>query len=106
MTVKDVISKLNAKVINLADPDKEVSRGYCGDLLSHVMGKAPSGCCWFTVMANVNVAAVALLSEAAMVVVCEGTKCDPLLVEKAKLQEITLLETDDDIFESVKAAFL
>ena len=54
MTVNEIAKTLGASVIVQAD--KAVESFYAGDFLSRVMGKAPSKCCWFTVMNNVNVA--------------------------------------------------
>ena len=57
---------------------------------------------WFTVMTNINVCAVATLAEVGVVVVCEGVKSTPELVDKAKSQNVNLIETKYDIFEAVK----
>lgn len=105
MTVNDVIKKLNAKKLSVFDGSREVKSGYCGDFLSFVMGKAPADCCWFTVMTNVNVAAVATLADAAVVVVCEGCECDSALILKAQMQGINVIQTKLDIFNAVLAVF-
>jgi hypothetical protein len=105
MTVGELTKKLNAKEINLVDGDREISVGYCGDFLSFVMGKAKSDCAWFTIMTNVNVAAVATLAEVAVVVVCESCVCDINLIEKTFQKGINLIETDLDVFSAVLAAF-
>ena len=102
MKINELIEKLNANVVNLIDGNLELSTGYCGDFLSFVMGKAPSGCAWFTVMNNVNVCAVATLAEVGIIVICEGVKSTPELIEKVKLQGINLIETEYDVFEAVK----
>ena len=46
MTVKDICEKLNLKILVEGDLDREIKSGYCGDLLSWVMGRAQSGDCW------------------------------------------------------------
>ncbi|HHX48842.1 MAG TPA: hypothetical protein GX709_00375 [Clostridiales bacterium] len=102
MKVKDLILKLNAKTYNLADDDLEISTGYCGDFLSFVMGKAQDMCAWFTIMNNVNVAAVAHICNIATVVICEGIEPDDMLIEKCKAMGINLIGVEADIFNAVK----
>ena len=63
MTVTRLVDILDARIANLADGDREVVTCYCGDFLSNVMGKAPADSAWFTVMNNVNVCAVASLTD-------------------------------------------
>ena len=101
MTVREVMDRLGAVPVNLADEHREVTGGYCGDFLSFVMGKAPAGCCWFTVMTNLNVCAVATLADVAMVAVCENCHCDPALVERARQHGVNLVEVPDDVFTAV-----
>ena len=57
--------------------DKEAKGVYVGDLLSWVMSHAVEGDVWITIMSNVNVAAVASLTEAACVILAEGVEPDP-----------------------------
>lgn len=102
MKICDLAEKLNADIINMPDPDAEVTSGYCGDFLSFVMQRAPENSAWFTVMTNINVAAVASLTGVGAVVVCEGSKCDDALTQRAKKQNICLLQTKLDIFSAVK----
>lgn len=103
MIIKKLIEILNASVIAEGENiDDEIAGAYAGDFLSNVIGKAPAGGVWFTVMNNVNVAAVALLADVRAVAVCEGTKCDPALRERCKREKIWLLETEYDIFNAVR----
>ena len=99
MTVQALSQALSLQVFHLAEPEREVTGGYCGDLLSWVMGRAPAGGAWLTIMSNVNVAAVAALSDAACVVLAEGVIPDPPLLDKARAQGITLLGTDLSVFD-------
>lgn len=94
MTVQDLIDAIPLTVFHLDDPDRPVTGGgYCGDLLSWVMGRAPADGVWITIMSNVNVAAVAALTDVACVVLAEGVVPDAPLLDKAKAQGITLLGT-------------
>lgn len=102
MTVKDLIQILSADVINLSEPDRELSTGYAGDLLSLVMGRAPCDCAWFTIMTNVNILAVATLADCACVVICEGSQLMDGVSKKAKEQGINLIVTKFDMFTAIK----
>ena len=99
ITVQTLIDALPLSVFHLDDPDRPVEGGYCGDLLSWVMGRAPAGGAWLTIMSNVNVAAVAALADTACVVLAEGVVPDPPLLDRAKAQGITLLGTGLSVFD-------
>ena len=73
-----------------ADLERELSGGYIGDLLSWVMAHAFSGCVWITIMSNVNVAAVASLTDCACVIMAEGVEPDADLLERVKRDDIVL----------------
>ncbi len=101
MKISELVKNLNAQTVFVADNDKEVQGGYCGDFLSVVMGKAPEGSVWFTIMNNQNVAAVATLTEVGVVVLCEGTEPDVLLAKKAEAVGINIIKTEYPVFEAV-----
>ena len=98
MTVQQLIDALSLTVFSLDDPDRQVTGGYCGDLLSWVMGRAPADGAWFTIMSNVNVAAVAALTDVTCVVLAEGVVPDPPLLDRARAQGITLLGTELSVY--------
>ena len=93
ITVQGLIDSIPLTVFHLDDPDRPVEGGYCGDLLSWVMGRAPAGGAWLTIMSNVNVA------DTACVVLAEGVVPDPPLLDRAKAQGITLLGTELSVFD-------
>ena len=99
MTVQQLIDTIPLTVFHLDDPDRPVEGGYCGDLLSWVMGRAPAGGAWLTIMSNVNVAAVAALTDVACVVLAEGVTPDAPLLDRARTQGITLLGTDLSVYD-------
>lgn len=102
MTVNELVEKLNAKIINLSDGNRSLSTGYAGDFLSFVMGRAPTDCAWFTVMNNVNVAAVASLADVSVIVLCEGVEPDETLLKTVKEREINTLCTKLDAFNAIR----
>ena len=100
MTVKEFAEKLGLKVLTMPDGEREVTSGYAGDLLSWVMGKAPSDCAWFTIMSNVNIVAVAMLRDTAAIVVCEGAEIGEDVIARASEQDVNLLLSDKGIYEN------
>ena len=105
MTVKELIETTGYRVIHMAQnaPDTEVTGVYCCDLLSVAMSRVPEGAAWVTVMSNINTLAVAALTEAACVIIAEGSAIDDIVVNKAVEQDITLLSTELPVFDAALA---
>ena len=102
MTIKNIIEKLNLKVLVEGDMDREITGGYCGDLLSWVMGRAKSDEAWVTIMTNVNVVAVASLVDLACVVIAENSEVDADVIAAAEKKQINLLRSERPMFELCK----
>lgn len=102
MKINEIAEILGAHIVSLYEPEREITSGYAGDLLSFVMGRAPENCAWFTVMNNANVAAVALLADISVIVICEGVLPDENLEKKAKSQKVNLLTTNLSVFDAIK----
>ncbi len=100
MNVKELAEKGSFTVLNIADGGREVGKVFCCDLLSIAMGKAPMGCAWVTVMANINTLAVASLADASVVVLAEGSMLDEAALAKARQQEINVLAVKEPIFDT------
>lgn len=101
MTVQELINKEIFKIINTGNAlDKEISKPFCCDLLSIAMGKAPVNAAWVTVMGNINTLAVATLTEVACIILAEGAVLDETALKKASEQEITVLGTEQPIFDT------
>jgi hypothetical protein len=98
MTAGYLAERLGLKIFALPRPEAEVTGGYAGDLLSWVMGRARPGDAWLTIMSNVNVAAVALLTEAACVILTEGVCPDEALYRRAGDQNTNLLGAGGSTF--------
>ena len=106
MTVQELIDKNVFQEINIGDDtDRSITKPFCCDLLSIAMGRAPSGCAWVTVMGNMNTLAVASLADAACVIMAEGAVLDDAARKKAVDQEITVLKTEEPIFEAALAVW-
>ena len=93
MTVKELTHAMDVYAFLLPEPGRQVTGGYAGDLLSWVMGRAEAGSAWLTNMSKHNVAAVALMADAACVVLTEGVQPDPDLLRRAREKGVNLLGT-------------
>jgi serine kinase of HPr protein (carbohydrate metabolism regulator) len=102
MTVKELVEKLNLKVLVEGDMDQEITGGYCGDLLSWVMGRAQAGDCWMTVMGNINAVAVAVLADTACIVLTENATLDDDAKARAEMQGVTILATEENSYTVAK----
>lgn len=91
MTLQELTDSLDLTVFHLAEPERAVAGAYCGDLLSWVMAHAPANGAWLTIMNNLNVAAVAVLTDVACVILTEGVQPDAALLARARTQGINLL---------------
>lgn len=103
MTLQSLIDALSLSVFHLDQPERPVAGGYCGDLLSWVMGRAKADCAWLTIMSNGNVAAVASLTDCACVILTDGVQPDPDLLSKAQAHGVNLLGTGLGTYEAALA---
>jgi len=99
MTVGNFAEKYGLSMVVPAEPDREITGGYVGDLLSWVMGRAVSGDAWVTIMSNINIAAVAALTDVACVILAEGVETDEKVLEVARDKGINLLSSERTAFE-------
>lgn len=93
MTVKEVAEKLDLKILT-GEGEKEIKGFYACDLLSWVISHASSGDMWLTVMNNINILAVASLSDVACIVIPEGVEIYDNLAQRANEKGITILSTN------------
>lgn len=101
MTVKEISEKLGWKIIaGEAGLRNEVKGGYQCDLLSWVISHAEEGDVWMTVQNNINVVAVATLTEIACILLVDGVMPDAAMKEKAEEQGIPVLSTDEGAYPS------
>ena len=99
MKVKEIIDKLDLEVVVESSLDKEITGGYCGDLLSNVMERKKKGDLWLTVQSHQNVIAVALLTEVAAVIVVENFEIEDKAIKRAKEKGVNILRSDLTAYE-------
>ena len=96
--LKDIAEKLDLKLL-CGTLDREVGGCYAGDLLSWVMSNATEGDIWITIMSNINVVAVAGLTDRACVVMSEGVTPDEDVLQVAKAKGVTIFTDNRSTFE-------
>jgi predicted transcriptional regulator len=79
--------------------EREVTGGYCGDLLSDVMANARNGDVWLTIQSHQNIVAVALLREMAAIVLVNERTPDQETMERADAEGIPILLCPYSAFE-------
>ena len=99
MTVSKLCVLLNAKALSLPEGEREIDGVYIGDLLSWVMGRAKSDNVWITIMSNLNVVAVASLSDVACVVMAEGVEPESDIIENAKNKGVNIISAPMSAYE-------
>ena len=107
MTVEELAKQLSLEPVCAAEPNRMVTGGYAGDLLSWVMGRAQSGEAWITIMSNPNIIAVATLTDVALIILAEDVSPDPGVTELALQKGINLYRSAESVFTlSAKVAAL
>ena len=99
MTAAKLAEQLHFTPIAVSEPDREVTGGYAGDLLSWVMGRAQSGDAWVTIMSNINVAAVAALTDVSLVVLAENVALDAGVAEQFEKRGLNIYSSPLPTFE-------
>lgn len=100
MNVKELAHNLGCTILTGEEGlDNKVTGGYCGDLLSWVMGRANTGDAWLTVMGNINSIAVAVLADTACIILTENAVLDEDAKNRAIQQGIPVLHSEQNSFE-------
>ena len=92
MKIKSLADK-TGMTIKTGNGDKEVEGIYVCDLLSWVISHAKLNDLWVTVMNNVNIIAVASLSEVACIVISENINIDENVLRIAEEKDVTILSS-------------
>lgn len=101
MTVREIAACPEFTIVNEGSTmDTDITRLFTCDLLSICMSKASASCAWVTVMGNVNAVAVAVLTDAACIVLAENISLDEAALAKAEQQQVTVLKTALPIFDA------
>lgn len=93
MTVETLAKKLGFETLCMPDGDREVNGVYACDLLSWVMGRASQDNVWITIMSNLNIVAVATLSDVSCILLAEGVTLDDEVRRVAEEKGVNILNT-------------
>ncbi|MGH0053259.1 MAG: iron-sulfur binding hydrogenase [Sphaerochaetaceae bacterium] len=100
MHVQDLASLKGFKAENTGGENWEITDAYCGDLLSDVMGNAPSESVLITIQAHKNTVAVASLAGIRALVICNNRSVPSDMLDAAKEEDISIFTTKDNQFEA------
>ncbi len=99
LTVDKLREALGLECLCPGDPEWEVRGGYCGDLLSWVMGRASAFDAWITVMGNVNAVAVAVLADVSCIILADSSALDDDARARAEQQGVAVLRSEKNQYE-------
>ncbi len=104
MTTEELCTRCGfVPAFDLPAPARQVTGGFCGDLLSWAMGRACEGSAWCTVMGSINAVAVASLADTAVLVLCHSAVLMDDAKQRAAQQGINVVLTDLPEFEAAAA---
>jgi len=98
MKVAALYEKLGARVL-CGTTDREFEGVYTGDLLSRAMSRVQADNAWVTIMANINVVAVANLTEPAVIVLAEDVIMQEDALGAAVENDLCVLTTPMSAYE-------
>jgi hypothetical protein len=100
MTVEQLAGSCGLEIIEGGEAlKKNVTGGYCGDLLSWVMGRAGAGSAWITVMGNENAVAVAVLADVSCIILAQGAALDAQAAKRACENKVAVLKSGKGAFD-------
>jgi len=79
--------------------EREVTGGYCGDLLSDVMANSKNGNIWITMQVHLNIVAVSVLKEHSAIILVNSRQPNEDTLKKAVEENIPILISDLPAFE-------
>lgn len=100
MKVSELAEKIKCKIYcGLQGEENEIVGCYIGDLLSLAMSRIEKGNIWITIQTNINIAAVATLTEAGGILLCDGFIPDKNTAERANNEGIPILTSSLSAYE-------
>ena len=98
MKTETVIRELGLREL-AGGPAEEFDGVYAGDFLSRAMSRVEYGNLWITIMSNVNVIAVASLTEAAAVILAEDVTMTPDVLAAAEEKGVAVYSSGKSVYE-------
>ena len=99
MKISDLSEFPGLEVIVPGVPERDVTGGVAGDLLSCIMAEAAPGMVWVTIQIHLNVAAVAVLRDVCGIILASGRRPNEDLVEKCREESLFLAVCASSAFD-------
>ncbi len=99
MKISELIDTLELEVLNQGDISRDINGCYCSDLLSHCMSNISENNIWVTVQVNINIVAIAVLTELSAIIISQDMAIDDSVLNKAKTENITILRSSLSSYE-------
>jgi hypothetical protein len=100
MDVREFAGKYKMRIISgKGNIGNKVSGVYICDLLSWVMSHAQKDNIWITVHTNLNIVAVALLTEVACIIIPENIEVEQATLDKADQEGVVIVSTELSAYE-------
>ena len=98
MKLHSIAEKLQLKLV-VGEMPESFEGVYTGDLLSRAMSRVDADNLWITIMNNINVIAVANLTDPAAVILAEGVELFDDARESAEVRGVTVLSCEKSAYE-------
>lgn len=98
MTCKMFCEITGGKLLS-GNGEKELKGCYIGDLLSLAMSKVEEDNLWITIQSNINIVAVASLTDAGCITLCDGFTPDEDALKKAIEEDIAIITSEKSAYE-------
>ncbi len=103
MDLNELKNKLGLTLLCGGELDRKVTGCYCGDLLSWVMSRVREGDVWLTVMGNINSVGVAVLADAACIILTDNAALDENALERAEQNGVVIFRTEKSTYQAAAA---
>ena len=100
MKLSEIVQALALRVVTgEGNLDVEVTRGYCSDMLSDVIGNAAEGGLWLTIQKHQNIVAVGVMKSLAGIILVKDRQPDEATITKAQEEELPIMISSLGSFE-------
>lgn len=103
ITLQTILDRLDLKILTKTRDFSAIpiNSGYASDILSCVMSGARANCIWVTLIANINIVAVASLLGIPAIIITEGAQPDEETIARANQEGIVLLSTPESSYKII-----
>lgn len=106
ITVADIINNLDCELVCGSEyTNRNVTGGYCSDMLSDVMGNAEEGQVWITMQVHKNIVAVTTLKELSAIILVNGNQAANETIKACEEEKIPLISTNMSAFNTAGQLF-